>query len=62
MKVTTNDYGKPFWVNSELSSNFSKDLFHEVPKSKFEVEMSDELNRDLDYQLAFHSNLGSITV
>jgi len=55
MKVTTNDCGKPFWVNSELSSNFSKDLFHEVSKSKFEVEMSDELNRAIQKGMLPHS-------
>ena len=41
---------------------FSQYLFSKVQQSKVAIELSQELNREPDTQLAFHSNLGSITV
>jgi hypothetical protein len=62
MKLTTNKQGKPFWIDANLTDEFSADLFHKVPHSKLAIELAEELNREPDNQLAFHSNLGSITI
>lgn len=62
MELTTNEHGKPFWIEVQLEDSFSGDLFHNVPHSKHAIEIACELNGELDNQLAFHSNLGSITV
>lgn len=52
MQKRINEWGKEVWDGIELDTPFSEDFFHEVTK----------YNNDENYQLAFHSNLGSITV
>lgn len=56
MKLTTNDNNKPVWSEVEITDEFDACLFHDVDhKSICDFDNS-------DYQQAFHSNLGSITV
>ena len=56
MDLTKNKFNTPYWVNVKESDEFSYCLFHEVKLKK--IKDFD----DGDYQQAFHSNLGSITV
>lgn len=58
MEKYINNIGREVWKGVDLDTPFSESLFHEVEPSKYDLE--DEYNRN--YQLAFHSNLGSITV
>jgi hypothetical protein len=51
MNKIINEYGKEFYTDVTENDEFNNNLFHEV---------KDQLHDD--YQLAFHSNLGSITV
>ena len=62
MERSNNETGKPFWVNVKLDDEFSTELFHDVAKSNFEIEFANKLCREPDDQIAFHSNLGSLTV
>lgn len=55
MKLTTNKFNKPFWIEVELGSKFSQRIF-------YKVDIFEELGREPDVQFAFHCNLGSITV
>ena len=59
MKLTINEAGKPFWIDVKLEDEFSESLFHEVDMSN---PWLDEIGKEPDHQLAFHSNLGSITI
>lgn len=52
MEKYTNERGKECYRGVDYSTAFSEDLFHAVEMGQ---------NAD-DYQVAFHSNLGSITV
>jgi hypothetical protein len=51
MKKIINEYGKEFYTDVTENDEFNNNLFHEVKDCM-----------DEDYQMAFHSNLGSITV
>ena len=62
MEMTINEQRKPFWTDVNEADEFSQFLFSKVPHSKISIELHEELQKDLDTQLAFHSNLGSITV
>jgi len=53
MEKYTNEFGKECWKGVTEDCEFTEDLFHEVENNPYEQE---------DYQRAFHSNLGSITV
>ncbi len=58
MEQYINEHGKPVWKGVSLEDIFSEKLFYEVgmgeqPYTSYSVR---------DYQWAFHSNLGSITV
>lgn len=56
MKLTTNEFNKPVWVDVKLSDEFDAALFHNV-------DMPTICDfREPDIQQAFHSNFGSITV
>lgn len=52
MEKTINEYGKEVWQGATGCEDFNADLFYEV-----DVSWSES-----DSQVAFHSNLGSITV
>ena len=51
MEKYTNEFGKECWRGVTLETPLSEDLFHEPPRVLPE-----------DRQLAFHSNLGSLTI
>lgn len=55
MKQIINDYGKPFHIEMDGNEELTKDLFH-YPKYQGDGEYRHEWN------VAFHSELGSITV
>ena len=59
MELTTNEYGKPFWIGVKGDSLIIEDNFHEV---NMHHPFLDEIGRGPDIQFAFHCNLGSITV
>lgn len=54
MQKYTNSHGKECWKDVTPEDLFSEDMFHVVPEPKD--------NYDEDYQVALHTNLGSITV
>jgi hypothetical protein len=56
MEKYTNEHGKECWKGVDINTEFSRDLFHEVKMTIRESEY------EQDYQWAFHSELGSITV
>ena len=58
MEQYVNEYGKPMWKGVSLEDAFSGDLFYEVDMG----EQPYTPNGERDYQWAFHSNLGSLTV
>lgn len=59
MQLTTNEHGKPFWIEVEEESLVIDENFHEVNMSN---KFFEELGEDPNIQFAFHCNLGSITV
>ena len=58
MEQYTNDYGKLCWKSVTLEDTFSEGLCYEVDMGEQPFTSYGER----DYQWAFHSNLGSITV
>jgi len=53
----TNEHGKECWRGVTLESPFSTDLFHEVT-----MRNDQHFSYDDQYQWAFHSELGALTV
>lgn len=60
MEKYVNEWGKTIYTGVEESTPFDFDLFTEVDMSKQNSHCSYDYERD--YQRAFHSNLGSLTV
>jgi len=58
-ELYTNDHDKPVYRNVELSTPMSELEFQEVPASTYDLEMG---RRHRDFQVALHTNLGSLTV
>lgn len=58
MKQYINEYGKPCWEDVSTMDAFSEKLFYEVDMG----EQPYTHYAERDYQWAFHSNLGSITI
>lgn len=58
MEKYTNKLGKECWKGITADSEFSSEIFHEVPPSIY--DLADDCDRN--YQYAFHSDLGSLTV
>ena len=57
MERYINEHGKQCWVGVTLDSPFQPDLFHEI------IEKNDPIfSYDNNYQWAFHSDIGSLTV
>lgn len=59
MELTINERGKRFWVGATTETEFNDSLFHEVDMSN---PWLDEIGKEPDRQLAFHSDIGSITI
>lgn len=59
MEKYTNEYGKECWKDATLETPFTADIFHDV---EHKPSIFDESDYDREYQVAFHSNLGSLTV
>jgi len=57
MEKYINDNGKECWKGVKLASPFSADLFYQVPMNN-----DPDCGYDDNHQVAFHSELGSITV
>lgn len=62
MEKYINDFGKEVWKGVDLDTQFSGSLFHEVEPPKYDLENDYERFIQRNYQRAFHSELGSITV
>lgn len=59
MEKYINKWNKECWRGVVAEDTFSDNLFHKVPD---EYAIRNNFLEDRDYQWAFHSNLGSITV
>lgn len=57
MERYINKHGKECWAGVTLSSPFQRDIFHEV-----KMNNSEDSNYNDEYQVAFHCDIGSLTV